>query len=354
MNHPRRTLPYLTHPLRGIGGFLKSSPEDFHVEEIPAYEPCGEGEFLFVRIEKRNLNTQDVLNKLARHCEVSAKQASAAGQKDRHAVTIQTICLPAMAQEKLDSFDDPDVTILSSALHRNKLKTGHLAGNRFEVTLRGIDKSLDERAFELRDLILEKGFPNYYGEQRFGHEGNTLSQGIELLQGKNPFGKMSYSQRSHLQRLCLNAVQSELFNRCLVRRLKSSSLWTVQRGDVMQVVKSGGQFVVEEEIQEEQERFDRGATAITGPMFGPKMKMPLDQPFWEEETVLAESGLVMNDFRRFKKMTPGTRRPYLIRLAELDIVREGDGLRFLFELPKGSYATSLLREFQREAADETE
>lgn len=120
----------------------------------------------------------------------------------------------------------------------------------------------------------------------------------------------------------------------------------------MQVVKSGGLFVVEEDLAEEQERFDRGATAITGPMFGPKMKQPLDQPFWEEETVLAHSGLEMNDFRRFKKMTPGARRPYLIRLQELEIVRDGDGLRFTFELPKGSYATSLLREFQRESASD--
>lgn len=354
MNHPRRTLPYLTHPLRGIGGFLKSSPEDFRVEEIPAYEPSGEGEFLFVRLEKQNLNTQDVLNRLARHCGLSAKETSAAGQKDRNAIAVQTVCLPASAQETLESFHDPDIRILSSALHRNKLKTGHLAGNRFEVTLRGIDKSLDERAFELRDLILEKGFPNYYGEQRFGHEGNTLSQGLELLQGKNPFRKMGYSQRNHLQRLCLNAVQSELFNRCLVRRLKSGTLYDVQRGDVMQVVKSGGLFVVEEAISEEQERFDRGATAITGPMFGPKMKMPRDQPFWEEETVLAESGLEMNDFRRFKKMTSGARRPYLIRCSELDITRDGDGLRLSFELPKGSYATSLLREFQRETAEQSE
>jgi tRNA pseudouridine13 synthase len=119
----------------------------------------------------------------------------------------------------------------------------------------------------------------------------------------------------------------------------------------MQVVKSGGVFVVEEALEEEQERFDRRATVITGPMFGPKMKTPANQPLWDEETVLAESGLEMSDFRRFKKLTSGTRRPYLIFLQELDIEREGDGLKFTFELPKGTYATSLMREFQRETLE---
>ena len=351
MNISRRTLPYLTHPLRGIGGLLKSNPEDFRVEEIPAYEPCGEGEFVFVKLEKRNLNTNDVLRKLSKHCGVNQKEASAAGLKDRHAITIQTICLPAAAQEKLESLDDPNITILSSALHRNKLKTGHLSGNRFEIVLRDVDKSLDTRALELRDLILEKGFPNYYGDQRFGHEGSTLAQGIELLQGKNPLKKAPFSERRYLQRLSLSSVQSELFNRCLTKRLKDGKLYQVQPGDVMQVVKSGGVFVVEEALEEEQERFDRRATVITGPMFGPKMKTPANQPLWDEETVLAESGLEMSDFRRFKKLTSGTRRPYLIFLQELDIEREGDGLKFTFELPKGTYATSLMREFQRETLE---
>lgn len=347
MNQVSRTLPYLTHPLQGIGGVIKSQPDDFRVEEIPAYEPCGEGEFLFVRLQKRDLTTQETLHRLARHCGLPGHDASAAGLKDRHAVTVQTICLPASAADKLETFSDPLIEILSASRHRNKLKTGHLSGNRFEILLRGTDKSLDRRAFELRDLILEKGFPNYYGDQRFGHEGETFSLGLELLQGKNPLRKAPYSQRRFLQRLCLSAVQSELFNRCLARRLKDRKLHQVMRGDVMQVVKSGGLFLVEDDLEEEQARFDRGVTSVTGPMFGPKMKMPTDEPYDREETVLLEAGLQSSDFRRFKKLTSGTRRPYLIRLKELDLEREREGLRFRFALPKGVYATSLMREFTR-------
>lgn len=350
MNQVPKTLPYITHPLQGIGGEIKSQPEDFRVEEIPAYEASGQGEFLFVRIQKRDLTTQEALQRIARHCGLTERDASAAGLKDRQAVAVQTICLPASAAQQLESFSDPDIEMLSSALHRNKLKTGHLSGNRFEILLRKTDKSLDKRALELRDLILERGFPNYYGDQRFGHEGGTLSQGIELLQGKNPLKKAPYSQRRFLQRLCLSAVQSELFNRCLTSRIKDGKLHQVLRGDVMQVVKSGGVFIVEDHLDEEQERFDRGATVITGPMFGPKMKTPMDEPFFQEETVLVESGLQQTDFRRFKKLTSGTRRPYLIRLTELDIAREPEGLLFRFELPKGVYATSLMREFTRDDA----
>lgn len=349
MNLVPRTLPYITHPLQGIGGEIKLQPEDFRVEEIPAYEPCGEGEFLFVRLQKRNLTTQEALHRMARHCGLTERETSSAGLKDRHALTVQTVCLPAAAAGKLESFRDPDIEIQSIARHRNKLKTGHLRGNRFEILLRGTDKSLDRRAFELRDLILEKGFPNYYGDQRFGQDGETLSQGFELLRGKNPLRKVPHSKRRFLQRLCLSAVQSELFNRCLARRLKDGKLHRVLKGDVMQVVKSGGLFLVEDHLEEEQERFDRGATVITGPMFGPKMKVPADEPFYREETVLLESGLEQADFRRFKKLTSGTRRPYLIRLTELDIEREPEGLRFRFELPKGTYATSLMREFTRNA-----
>ena len=347
MNLKSETLPYLSHPLRGIGGSLKTRPEDFRVEEIPAYEPSGEGEFLFVRIEKTGLNTQEAVHRLAAHCQIRADKVGTAGLKDRESVSIQTICLPATVAEKLDSFADSELKILDSQQHRNKLKTGHLKGNRFSILLREIDKSLDTRAKEIRSLILERGFPNYYGDQRFGHDGETLNQGFELLLGKNPLRKVPFAKRKFLQRLCLSAVQSELFNRCLTRRLRDGLLHQVMLGDLMQVVKTGGPFVVEEKLEEEQQRYERGNTVLTGPMFGPKMKQPTDEPAFREETVLYEAGLTPDDFKRNKKLTQGTRRPYLIRLESLDITREEAGLRFEFELPKGVYATSLLREFMQ-------
>lgn len=318
------------------------------VEEIPAYEPCGEGEHLFVKIEKRELTTQEAMEKLARHCGISPDKISSAGLKDKEAVSKQTLCLPVKLAENLDTFADPRMKILSAIPHRNKLKTGHLHGNRFKIVLRGVDRSLDRRAEELRDLILEKGFPNYFGSQRFGHEGSTARLGFELLRGGKLPRNIPYSRKKFQTRFSLSAAQSELFNRCLARRIKDELMFRVLPGDLMQVVKTGGQFVVEENLaEEEQQRFDTGVTAITGPIYGPKMKAPLEEPARREETVLLEAGLSIAEFRKFSKLTMGSRRPYLIRLSEIEITRSQEGLRFEFELPKGTYATSLMRELTR-------
>jgi tRNA pseudouridine13 synthase len=354
MNRSPRQLPYLTHPLRGIGGRLKTVPEDFIVDEIPAYEPCGEGEHLFVKIEKRGLTTQEAIENLARHCGISPNQVSSAGLKDKESLSRQTICLPVGVAGMLPALDDPRLRILSAVPHRNKLKTGHLRGNRFEIVLRGVDRSLDSRAEELREWILRKGFPNYFGEQRFGFEGSTARQGFELMHGGKLARNVPYSRRKFLTRLSLSAAQSELFNRCLARRIKDELIFRVLPGDVMQVVKSGGLFVVEDAVEDEQQRFDAGATAVTGPIFGPKMTPPREEPALREETVLLEEGLSHDDFRRFAKLTMGTRRPYLVRVAELEMSRTEHGLRFRFELPKGTYATSLLRELMKTSLDSDE
>jgi tRNA pseudouridine13 synthase len=348
MNLPPSQLPYLTHPLRGIGGRIKTAPEDFIVEEIPAYEPCGEGEHLFVKIEKRELTTQEAMEKLARHCDISPDKISSAGLKDKEAVSRQTLCLPVKLAEKLDSFADSRLKILSAIPHRNKLKTGHLLGNRFEIVLRGVDRSLDRRAEELRDLILEKGFPNYFGSQRFGNEGSTSRLGFELLRGGKLPRNVPYHRKKFQTRFSLSAAQSELFNRCLARRIKDELMFRVLPGDVMQVVKTGGLFVIEEGlVEEEQQRFDAGTTAITGPIYGPKMKSPSKEPARREETVLLEEGLSNDEFRKYSKLTSGSRRPYLIRLSVLEISRAKAGLCFEFFLPKGTYATCLLRELTK-------
>lgn len=340
----KTTLPYITADCPGIGGELKVRPEDFYVEEIPAYEPCGEGEFLFVTLEKRDLNTQDVVQRLAEHCGVGEWEISAAGLKDRFAVARQTVCLPARCAGELDSFFDDQIDILSTGLHRNKLKPGHLRGNSFSILVRNAVPDALARARGIRTAIEERGFPNYFGDQRFGVNGDNASAGFELLAGRHPFRKMSLGQRKFLTRLSLSAAQSELFNRCLRDRIRKKLFLKVQAGDVMQVVRTGGPFVVEN-VTAEQARFEARETAITGPIFGPKMRSPMGQPAVREESVLTEAGLTFSNFVRHSKLTLGTRRPYRVCVPELGIKEEPSGLRFEFELPKGVYATSLMREF---------
>jgi tRNA pseudouridine13 synthase len=142
-------------------------------------------------------------------------------------------------------------------------------------------------------------------------------------------------------------VQSWLFNQCLADRITAGDVARVIPGDVLQVCASGGLFVCEE-AEIDQQRLDAGEVAATGPMFGPKMKLPLGEPLQREQSVLQRSQVSLDAFARFPKLTSGTRRPYLARPEALTIREEPEGLRFEFALPAGTYATELLREFVKE------
>jgi len=140
-----------------------------------------------------------------------------------------------------------------------------------------------------------------------------------------------------------------LFNDALAARIREGSVHRVLPGEVMQVTASGGLFVTEDPIVE-QARFDRREIVNTGPMFGPKMKQPLEELANKELQLLEAWGLRSADFERYKKLTQGTRRAYLVWPEELKFTAEPEGLRFQFSLPTGSYATVLLREFQKQPA----
>jgi tRNA pseudouridine13 synthase len=151
-------------------------------------------------------------------------------------------------------------------------------------------------------------------------------------------------------RLALSAVQSALFNRALVERMRDNLVHQVVAGDVMQVTASGGPFVVEDPSID-QPRFEAREIVISGPIFGPKMKQPAGEIALREDRVLAESGIPREAFDRFSNLTPGTRRPYLIWPEDLKISAEPDGIRLAFTLPSGCYATIVLREFQKKEMD---
>ncbi len=176
-------LPFLTADLPGCGGSFKATPEDFVVEEIPAYEPSGEQdcEHLFLWIEKRGRSTQDVAKALARHCGMQEKDVSWAGLKDRQAITRQYLCAPARYVEpKLETFVMEGVKVLRTARHRNKLKGGHLRGNRFSLVVRGVtDQGVAKEALA---RLVKLGIPNFFGEQRFGVGGDNAEKGKRILQ----------------------------------------------------------------------------------------------------------------------------------------------------------------------------
>ena len=343
-------LPYLTCDLPGIGGVLKHAPEDFEVEEIPAYEPCGEGEHLFLWVEKRDLSAEDLTRHVARALELPVREIGVAGLKDRRAVTRQYVSVPAAMEPRLGRLETDSVHVHRTARHRNKLRTGHLRGNRFSLLIRGAAPGAVSLAATIAERIRQWGFPNYFGEQRFGRDDETLRLGMDLLRGNRSPRALQPSRRQFLLRLSLSAAQSFLFNEALAERLRDDLHRTVLPGDVMQVTASGGLFVAED-IGVEQQRLEAGETAITGPIFGPKMCQPAGQPAEREARLLIHHGLEPKVFQRYQRLTSGTRRPYLQHVQDLEITAEPDGLRFRFSLPSGTYATSLLREFRKESGD---
>ncbi len=345
------SLPYLTADFPGIGGVLKQNPEDFIVEEIPVYQPCGEGEHLFLWVEKRGVAAEQLSRHIAQTLNLKPMDVGVAGLKDRHAITRQFVSVPAVACADPAVLETESIRVLRSERHTNKLKTGHQRGNRFEIVLRETHEDAAELAAPIAERVSAVGFPNYYGEQRFGRDGDNLALGLQLLRGEKSSNDIPRSRRKFLLRFALSTVQSELFNQTLANRLTDGLMTQVMLGDVMQVVASGGVFAVED-VETEQTRFEQGETVITGPMFGPKMRKSAGVPAEREANVLRDSNLSEADFLRFKKLTPGTRRPFLIRPDDLQVepVADGSGLRFRFSLPSGVYATTLLREFQKAIA----
>jgi tRNA pseudouridine13 synthase len=337
--------PLMTADIPGIGGQIKREPEDFIVEEIPAYEPSGEGEHLFLWIEKRDTAAEQLQRHLSRTLGISSRDVGVAGLKDRRAVTRQYVSVPAACADRIGEVETDDIHVLRHALHGNKLRTGHSRGNRFFIRIREVSDNATELSEAVRLRILESGFPNDFGSQRFGIDNETLTLGLALLKGSKRPKDIPGSRRRFLLKFALSAAQSYLFNRALADRLNDGLIGRVLTGDVMQVVASGGPFVVDD-VEREQARLDQRETATTGPMFGPKMRSPVGEPAERERRVLEECGVSESDFVRHRKLTPGTRRPYVVLPDGLTVSNEQNTLLLEFALPRGAYATSLLREFQ--------
>lgn len=351
------TWPLLTADLPGIAGTLKTQPEDFEVEEIPAYPPCGEGEHLFLWIEKRGVSAEELTRFLSGTLDISPGDIGVAGLKDKQAVTRQFVSVPRRVESLLPSITDDRIRLLSSTPHRNKLRTGHLHGNHFRVLVRNVETDALAKAIAIADRVRLSGLPNYFGSQRFGNNGSTLSHGLSLLSETGASSEPSRktrdrhrSGRRFLHRLALSAAQSWLFNQVLAERLRDGLLDRVLRGDVMQVCESGGLFVALD-VAAEQARFDARETVITGPIFGPKMKPTTDEPAVREQRVLDAAKLSPEAFRRYGHLTEGTRRPMLVRPDGLQVSATPDGVLFEFTLPSGAYATVVLREFMKNEPD---
>ena len=173
-----------------------------------------------------------------------------------------------------------------------------------------------------------------------------MRQGFQLLRGEISAHRLPRARRRYLLRLSLNAVQSFLFNQVLSERLADGLADTVLPGDVLQVAASGGPFVATAP-EREQTRLDSRIVALTGPLYGRRMRSPRGPALDREAAALTAVGLSYADFERFPRLTPGARRALLAFPQNLTVRSESEGLRVQFELPRGSYGTVLLGEFTK-------
>jgi tRNA pseudouridine13 synthase len=343
-------LPYLTAELPGTGGTLRARPEDFAVDEEPAYPPSGAGDHVFARIEKRGLTTAAAVDRLARALGVAARDVGIAGMKDRHAVTRQWISLPppispdAVGALALPADDaGAYVRVLEVARHPHKLRTGHVRANRFVLRIQGVvPESLPRARAILERLASPPGAPNWYGEQRFGRDGDNAARGLAIVRGERP------PRDRKLARLLVSALQSELFNRWLVRRMDDGLYARVVAGDLLRKL-TGGQFVCDDPATD-QARLAPGELAITGPMFGDRMRGPPagSEAAAREAAVLAEAGLAPGAFAPVRAIAEGTRRDAAIAVGDPAVALLDDGaLEVAFTLPGGAYATAVIRELTK-------
>ena len=206
-------------PLNVSNDFVfTSSPRDFTVEEIPLYEASGEGEHLMIRVRKKGLSTFELLDLISNHLGIPKRQIGYAGLKDKHALTTQTLTLPATHRTALEKFEHPQVRILSTELHGNKLRIGHLKGNRFRLRFKKVLGVQKEKIDRILEWIEANGMPNYFGMQRFGVEGNNWRQGRELVRGE-----LKMRDRK-MREFLIGSWQSKLFNDWLGRRIALSRL----------------------------------------------------------------------------------------------------------------------------------
>jgi tRNA pseudouridine13 synthase len=341
-----RSLPFVTAALPGLGGTTKILPEDFVVEELPDVIPCGEGEHLYLWVEKRGRDTPEVAQELARALSVSPRDVGYAGLKDRQAVTRQWFSLPAHTAPA--KFDIPGARVLATSRHGHKLRSGALRGNRFWIRLRGVR---DRSALEpLLDQLVAAGVPNWFGPQRFGRHGDNAILGAALIgAGSHPLVARA-TRDAFLRKMALSAVQSELFNRLLAARVREGRLAELEAGDVVLVPEDQRPFVARDDSLVA--RVASFEAAVTGPMFGSKMLAAEGAPAGREREALEEAGLQPEVFTRGGRELRGTRRPYRFELEGVDLREEPDGLVLSFDLPAGGYATSILRELTRQAAAE--
>lgn len=315
---------------------FRTTPEDFFVEEIASFQPSGEGEHLLLMVEKHGMNTAFAAKRLAAWAGIAEMGIGYAGMKDRHAVTRQrfSVHFPKRVSPDVALLESADLHVLEYSWHNRKLSRGALAGNRFVLVLRevvGEREQIEQRLHAIR----QHGIPNYFGEQRFGRDGDNVEAARRMFGGE----RVRREQRS----IYLSAARSELFNSVLARRIEAGNWNTGTEGEVWMLDGTHSVFGPEPLTAELIDRALRQDIHPTGPMWGAGELRSRERSRLIEEAALEpyrelSAGLEKADLKQ-------ERRSLRVRVNALEWQWPGqDVLQLGFSLTPGSYATEVLAE----------
>lgn len=328
---PYRDFDYPRWTRFPLSGEWKSAPETFSVEEIPLYPFSGQGEHAVIVLEKTGVPTRDLAVRVARNLGIPPSSIGYAGMKDKACVAIQSFTVLGVGEERARSvFEQEGCRVLAATRHGNKLRLGHLAGNRFRALVKGADPAAARAAF---DELEKTGVPNYYGPQRFGTRGDNAAQGLAVLQGRRREGRWKRD-------LLVSALQALVFNEVAARRIEERALDKPIEGDVLRREDSGGLFVCTD-ANADAPRVRDFEVSPTGPMLGKKMVRPSAGVAVEEAAALSDLKLDESLFLR----ELGSRRPLRARVRDWSLEPVCYGVWVSFSCPAGVFATSVIREF---------
>ncbi len=346
----------LLYPVKVKNSFIfNPTSRDFIVDEIPLYDFTGDGEHLILHVRKKDMTTWEMIKAIARYCKIKERDIGYAGLKDKNAMTMQYISLLAKDnEEKLKTFDHEKIKILGTYRHNNKIRVGHLKGNHFKVRLKKVLGVQKDKLNSVLKWIKENGVPNYFGNQRFGNQGDNYKEGKAILEG-------TLKMRDKKTRTFLiNAYQSHLFNAWLSKRIELSLLleafseedaekvfelpqgslkgtkgqphfFKLLEGDLMMHYPYGRVFELES-LEEESKRFKEWDIAPSGLLAGRRVTR-----------TQKVAGLIEKNYDE-EVAENGARRYAWIRVTDIkkNYVEEKAHYELEFTLPKGCYATNVL------------
>ncbi|RLA75467.1 MAG: tRNA pseudouridine(13) synthase TruD [Epsilonproteobacteria bacterium] len=338
---------------------FKQSPRDFVVEEIPLYEFSGEGEHLVMLVRKKNMTTPEMIGVLARFLGIKNRDIGYAGLKDKHAMTKQYISILKKYEEQLESFEHESIKIISKYYHNNKIRIGHLKGNRFFIKVKKVNPTDALKMDEALKNIGKFGMPNFFGYQRFGRDGDNHILGEKIAKGE------ARERNPRVKKLLINSYQSHLFNLWLSRRLEINRLinnfeiselepvlnmpnnelsklkkqthpFKLISGDIMEHYPYGRLFDFEG-TKDDLDRFNQRDISVTGLLCGKKVKIATDM-----------AGTIEKDFDD-EINADGARRYAWVYPTDIEGRYKNVEAHYEmnFTLPKGSYATVLVEEIAK-------